>query len=87
MPELHGGPPTAYLVDSSTDCTANVYRGYREFTGIFCTLYRVFPFTGKNFDVSRKFLSIWQGIPVKVRFIVDLTGNPCSIYSYITGDK
>jgi len=28
--------------------TANIYRDYREFTGISCTLYRVFPVTGKN---------------------------------------
>ena len=28
--------------------TANLYRDYREFTGITCTLYRVFPVTGKN---------------------------------------
>ena len=58
MPELHGGPPTAYLVDSSTDCTANVYRGYREFTGIFCVLCRVFPGTGKTININRKSLSI-----------------------------
>ena len=34
-----------YLLSSYT---ANLYRDYREFTGITCTLYRVFPVTGKN---------------------------------------
>ena len=67
------------IVDYSS-YTANIYRGYRELTGIFRTLYRVFPVTGKTFNTSRKSLSILQGIPVKFHFPVDLTGNPFYIY-------
>ena len=72
---------------NSRKYTSNFYRGYREFTGFFGTLYRVLPVTGKTFNISRKSLSIWQGIPVKVPFPVDFIGKPCYIYSYITKEK
>ena len=43
---------------NSRKYTSNFYRGYREFTGFFGALYRVFPVTGKTFNISRKSLSI-----------------------------
>ena len=58
--------------------TANIYRGVQGIYRDLCV--QVF-ITGKTFDISRKSLLIWQGIPVKVRFPVDLTGNSCYIYS------
>ena len=58
--------------------TANIYR---DVQGIDRDLWVQVFITGKAFDISRKSLLIWQGIPVKVRFPVDLTGNSCYIYS------
>ena len=51
------------------DSTAIVYKGYREFTGIICTLYRVFPVTGKTFNISRK--------PLESLAAFNVTGIPC----------
>ena len=62
--------------------TANIYKGYRVITGIFG--YRIL-LLEKPFDIRRKSHSIWQGKPVNLHFPVDLTGNPCYIYSETTG--
>ena len=68
-------------------CTTGNLEGEYICRTLYTALYRVFPVTGKTFNISRKPLSIWQGIPVKLRFHIDLTGNPCCIYSWITGEK
>ena len=67
---------------SAAHRTANVYRGLQG-------MYRYFWvqafITGETFDKSRKSLFILHGIPIILRFPVDLTGNPCYIYSETTG--
>ena len=58
-------------------------------TGFLCTLYRVLPVTGKTFNISRKSLSIWQGIPVtftvKLQGTSDTQGFPVHYTGYIIG--
>ena len=64
--------------------TANIYR---DVQGIYRDLCVQVFIPGKTFDISKKSLLIWQGIPVKVNFPVDLTGNSCYVYRQTTGEK